>query len=159
MRTKIGMGHWGANSGLLVLILLAVAPAFGQNSNFGNLTLNAEKPAGVLSGSTGGSTSLPAIVSSSDRHNKKCLGYGDPTPDHILILKQSLPSLTLQVDSGGADTTLVVQGPNGVVRCGTAASGRRDASLTDTEWQEGNYKVWVGTTAPSVRRDYTLRVR
>jgi hypothetical protein len=98
-------------------------------------------------------------VSNRDRHNNQCLGFGDPTPDHILVLQQAFPKLTLRVNSGGSDTTLVVQGPDGVVRCGDDTGSKKDAGLTDTDWSTGSYKVWVGTVAPGVQRDYTLSIR
>ena len=147
MASRLQWGGW-----LVALAVLGVLPALAQ-SNFDGLTLSASKQSGMLTGSTGGTTSLPAIVSNRDRNNHKCLGFGDPTPDHILVLQQSVPSLKLRVNSGGADTTLVVQGGQGEVRCGN------DASLSDSDWQAGTYKIWVGTTTPGVRRDYTLYVR
>ncbi|WP_421656615.1 hypothetical protein [Leptothermofonsia sp. ETS-13] len=67
-------------SSLTGLVVLVAAPALAQSANFGTLTLSPEKAVGVVSGTTGGSTSLPAIVSNSDRHNNSCLGFGDPTP-------------------------------------------------------------------------------
>lgn len=151
------IGRWQWSSWLVSLAVLGALPALGQ-ANFGSLTLSAEKQSGTLTGSTGGSTSLPAVVSNRDRNNKKCLGFGDPTPDHILILQQNLSSLKLRVNSGGSDTTLVVQGPQGNVRCGDSQAGK-DASLTDTDWKAGTYKVWVGSATPGTRRDYTLYVR
>jgi hypothetical protein len=142
-------------------VMLAALPVLsGEKSNFGTLTLGADKPSGSISGSTGGSTSLPAIVSNSDRNGNKCLGFGDPTPDHILILQQDFPSLKLRVNTGGTDTTLVIQGPDGVVRCGDDIStSNKDALVNDTDWRAGLYKVWVGTSTPGVRREYTLNVR
>jgi hypothetical protein len=134
--------------------------ATAQESNFGSLTLDADKKSGVLTGSTGGSISLPAVVSNSDRKNNKCLGFGDTKPDHLLILKQNFANLRLRVNSGGADTTLVVAGPGGVVRCGDdTSSANKDASIDDTDWQAGTYRIWVGTSAPGVRRDYSLSIR
>lgn len=148
---------WG--SFLVLLTVLGTLPALAQ-SNFGSLTLGADKQSGALTGSTGGSTSLPAVVSNRDRNNNKCLGFGDPTPDHILVLQQAFSSLKLRVNSGGGDTTLVVQGPQGIVRCGDDSKvGSKDASLSDTDWQPGTYKVWVGSATPGTRRDYTLYVR
>jgi hypothetical protein len=146
-------------SGLLIATLVAV-PAVGQTSNFGTLTLGAEKSSGSLTGSTGGSTSIPTIVGTKDRHNNKCLGFGDPTPDHILILKQDIPVLNLKVNSGGSDTTLIVQGSDGVLRCGDDTSPtNKDASISDTNWRAGTYNIWVGSATPGVRRKYTLTVR
>ncbi len=146
-------------SSLAGLATLVVIPALAQSANFGTITLNPEKTVWVLNGTTGGSTSLPAIVGDRDRHNNNCLGFGDPTPDHILVLQQSFPKLSLRVNSGGLDTTLVVQGPNGVVRCGDDTGSKKDASITDTDWSAGSYKVWVGTINSGVKRDYTLTVR
>lgn len=149
---------WGSLIGLMMM-LGGVPVLAGETPNFGTLTLGGDKTTGVLSGTTGGSTSLPAIVSNSDRHSNKCIGFGDSNPDHIIILKQNFPTLKLQVSSGG-DTTLVVQGPDGVVRCGDDASAtNKDASLTDTDWLAGRYRVWVGSATQGLRQDYTLNIR
>jgi hypothetical protein len=149
------MRRWSENEfkigfGILASGWLAIAPmgqAVGQEANFGTLTLSAARPAGTVTGSTGGSTSLPAIINNSDRYNQKCLGFGDPTPDHLLVLQQPMAQLRLSVtSSGGADTTLVVVGPGGI-RCG-------GNSLTTDDWQPGTYRVWIGTTSPGLRRNY-----
>jgi hypothetical protein len=144
---------------LAILAILGAVPVLAQSANFGTLELGPDKTSGTLSGTTGGSTSLPAIVSNSDRHNRKCLGFGDPTPDHILVLKQGFARLRLKVNSDGADTTLVVQAADGTVRCGDDSGNNKDASLNDTDWQAGPYKVWVGSAVPGVRRNYTLTIR
>jgi pectate lyase len=122
--------------------------AIAQESNFGKLTLTAVKTTGSLKGTTGGSTSLPAIIGSADSSNRKCLGFADPKPDHILILRQDFANLSLRVN-GGTETTLVVRGTDGTVRCG-------DTQIVDTSWRAGTYYVWVGTITPATRRDYTL---
>jgi hypothetical protein len=153
MASRLQWGSW-----LVSLAILGALPALGQ-SNFGGLTLGAGKQSGTLTGSTGGSTSLPAIVSNRDRNNNKCLGFGDPTPDHVLVLQQNMPNLRLRVNSSGGDTTLVVQGERDVRCSGNAKMGGKDASLTDADWQAGTYKIWVGTAAPGIRRDYTLLIR
>ncbi|EKQ70642.1 hypothetical protein OsccyDRAFT_0943 [Leptolyngbyaceae cyanobacterium JSC-12] len=142
-------------------IAIAILPlsAIAQESNFGKLALNTSNPSGTVTGSTGGTTSLPAIVSNRDRHNKPCLGFGDPRPDHVLVLQQPFPSLSVRVRSS-ADTTLVIQGPDGIVRCGDAtSSNKKDAVITDSNWPAGIYKVWVGTANPGTQRDYTLTVQ
>ena len=148
---------WG---GLLSLVaVLSAVPVWAQSANFGSLTLSADKAAGTLTGTTGGSTSLPAIVAGSDKDNNQCLGFADPKPDHILTLQQKMPHLRLQVNSGGADTTIVIQSASGEVRCGDNTGAKLDASIDDTDWQPGSYRIWVGSKTPGVRRDYTLRVR
>ncbi len=145
--------------GLMVVTgALTSIPALA-NPNFGTLTLNGQTTSGMLQGTTGGATSLPAIVSNSDRHNNKCLGFGDPNPDHLLVLQRNVPRLQLRVDSGNNDTTLVIEGPNGIVRCGYNSAGSQDVTIDDTDWQAGSYKVWVGSGEAGGRHNYRLIVR
>ncbi|MBF2027443.1 MAG: hypothetical protein IGS48_11830 [Oscillatoriales cyanobacterium C42_A2020_001] len=150
---------WHQSAGFLG-IMLAFLPlgAIAQESNFGKLALNTSNPSGKMTGSTGGTTSLPAIVSNLDRANRPCLGFGDPRPDHVLVLQQPFPSLSVRVRSG-VDTTLVIQGPDGTVRCGDDSGSNKDAVIADSNWQAGTYKVWVGTANPGTQRDYTLTVQ
>jgi hypothetical protein len=146
-----------AMGGATALLLSGIANA--QQANFGTLELDQTKTSGSLSGSTGGSTSLPAILANRDRRQRRCLGFADPTPDHILVLKRAVPRLVLQVNSNGADTTLVVQGPNAEIRCGDDTGSSADASIRDTDWAPGTYKIWVGSAAPGRRQNYTLNIR
>lgn len=145
--------------GIAVMSGSRASIAIAQTSHFGDLAVGTGQLAGKLRGTTGGTTSLPAIVSSRDRHNNQCLGYADTKPDHLLILKENLPALTLQLKSGKVDTTLVVQGPDGVVRCGDDTGPQKAASITDSDWKEGVYKVWVGTATPGEQVDYVLTVQ
>jgi hypothetical protein len=162
MRIQIGIsrsGLWVGLGGLGLAIALGMLTAIAQDTNFGQLALGSSKTSGFLTGTTGGSTSLPAITQNTDRHNNKCLGFADPKPDHLLILKQDFSSLTLRVRSGGGNTTLVIQGPNGVFRCGDDAGTGKDASITDGDWKAGTYRIWVGTAIPGVQRDYRLMIQ
>ena len=56
-------------------------------ANFEGFTLDAATATASVGGSTGGTTSIPAIMGSTDRSGNKCLGFGDPNPDHIMTLK------------------------------------------------------------------------
>ncbi|MDX2242141.1 MAG: hypothetical protein NW224_15760 [Leptolyngbyaceae cyanobacterium bins.302] len=145
-------------AGVSLTIAFIASTAIAQESNFGKLALNQNNSSGTLRGTTGGSASLPGIVSNSDRNNHKCLGYADPKPDHLLILEKPFATLTLRVRSN-TDTTLVVQGPNGIVRCADDAGSNKNASITDSDWQPGIYKIWVGTADPATQRDYLLTVQ
>lgn len=139
--------------------MLIALPAMAQPANFKTLTLDDKTTSGVMMGSTGGATSLPAVVSNSDRAGHKCLGFGDPNSDHTLILKRPFSKLTLRVDSGGGDTTLLISGPDGI-RCADAESrSNKDVRFQDQDWGPGTYQVWVGTIAPNTSRDYRLTVR
>jgi len=140
------------------LIALSAVSVRAQPANFGTLTLSSENRVGVLTGSTGGSTSLPAIVSNRDRNNNKCLGFADPKPDHVLVLQQPFSRLKLSINNGGNNTTIVVSGPNNTIRC-SSDSDSKDANLEDTDWQAGTYRVWVGSIESGDRRNYRLTVR
>ncbi len=149
----------GLKVGILATIAaVAGVPAIAQEANFGKVALSITNPIGRLSGSTGGSISLPAIISNVDYRNTRCLGFGDSKPDHILTLEQSFPSLSVRVSSG-SDTTLVVQGADGMVRCGDDTGAQKDASIVDTNWKAGVYRIWVGSAAPGMQRDYRLTIQ
>ncbi|PZV04545.1 MAG: hypothetical protein DCF22_25405 [Leptolyngbya sp.] len=143
---------------LAMIIAVANMPAIAQEANFGKVSLSTANPVGRLSGSTGGSISLPAITSNVDYRNNRCLGFGDSKPDHILTLDQNFPNLSVQVNSG-ADTTLVIQGADGIVRCGDDSGTRKDASIVDTNWKAGVYRIWVGSATPGTQHDYRLTIQ
>ena len=69
---------------LAIITAVANVPAISQEANFGKVSLNTANPVGRVSGFTGGSISLPAIVRNVDYRNNRCLGFGDSKPDHIL---------------------------------------------------------------------------
>lgn len=135
----------------------------GPPSNFGTVTLRqaSDSLPTMPPGHTGGSYSLAALVNR-DRDNNTCLGYGDSRPDYLLVLPKALDQLQLRVDSGGADTTLIVEGPDGF-RCADdgpalslGAPASADAQLSATQWKAGTYRIWIGTMAPADRRSYQL---
>lgn len=145
--------RWFSVSGVGVLMAgLMAAPLLAQSSNFGKLTLVSgfQPEQAVMNGNTGGSYSL-STISNRDRHNNLCVGFGSPTPDHILELKSNFNQLT--ISSSQKNTTLLIQGPNqDTIRCG-------DRAITDTDWKTGLYKVWVGSIDPGTRTDYTLSIQ
>ncbi|GAP97293.1 hypothetical protein [Leptolyngbya sp. NIES-2104] len=144
---------WGIGLSMLVAI-----PAIAQSDNLRSLTLDNQTSSGMMMGSTGGRTSLPAVVSNNDRQNQRCLGFGDPSPDHTLVLKRPFSSVSLRVDSGGGDTTLLISGPGGV-RCADSGESGGDVRVQQDGWEAGTYQIWVGTVTPNVNRDYRLIVR
>ncbi len=145
---------------LAALAAIAALPVLAEKTaNFGTLTLSRgfDSPTAVLRGSTGGSYSLSAIANA-DRHKNKCLGFATPTPDHIIVLQQNFSKLTIQVNSGGKDTTILVQSGS-AVRCGDDTGQNKDASIVDSDWQAGSYRIWVGTLEPGVKSNYTISVQ
>jgi hypothetical protein len=151
--------------GIVALIAaLSATPVFAQAANFASLSLAPGFPAGagVVSGNTSGSYSLSSI-SNRDRKNNPCIGFGAETPDHIMTLERDFSNLTVQVKTRGKDTTLLIQGPinspNQSVRCGDDTGSSKDASVQDTNWKAGQYRVWVGSIDPRRKWNYLLTVR
>ena len=145
----------------LIAALISATPVLSQvAANFGTLTLSPGFSAkvGRANGTTGGSYSLSSIANR-DRNNNRCIGFGDATPDHVLVLQKDFANLSVLVNSGGQDTTIVIQGPNNeTVRCGDDTGASKDASVQDS-LKAGTYKVWVGSLEAGQRLSYTLTVQ
>jgi hypothetical protein len=143
-----------------VFITTIAAPVAAQTSNFGTITLSTNSPQPVkikASGYTGGNFSLSAI-SNEDRDKKKCLGFADPNPDHILVLEKEFNQLTVSIKSGD-DTTLLIQEPDGTIRCGDDTNNSQDASISGKKWKSGTYRIWVGIFKQGIKRNYMLTVK
>lgn len=143
----------------LLVGLVGAAPSLAQQANSESFTLSESNPTASVGGFTTGIFALSNIAGR-DRHGTICVGFADTTPDHIMVLQQDVTSLTLQVNSGGSDTSLLVQGPNdGTVRCGTDTDRRNpDARLEDQGWAAGTYRIWVGSHNQGPRYSYVLTV-
>ncbi|MGG6294142.1 hypothetical protein ACQ4M4_06940 [Leptolyngbya sp. AN02str] len=158
----LGLG-FGVAVGLGSIVatpLSSVAQLVVAQANFDSVSLSAGFSAaqGTLRGRTGGQVSLPSIVANRDRANVICSGFGSSTPDHIITLEQDFSRLTLQVNSNGNDSALVVRGPDGV-RCGSDISRTNlDDQLTGNDWSAGSYEVWVGSSVAGDRFGYTLNI-
>lgn len=145
-------------AGILLTTGLAIAPIVQAQANFEAFKIGDKKTASV-GGSTGGSTSIPSITAGSDRNGNKCLGFGDSNPDHIMTLTQAVSKLSLKVNSGGRDTTIVIQGPGDELRCGDDTGSKKDASYSGTNWSAGTYKIWVGSMESGSRGNYRLNAQ
>lgn len=144
--------------------LTGIFTAIGSNSVaantslFGKISLspNSKVVRKTVTGYTGGSYSLSA-VSKRDSQKNLCIGFADPTPDHILVLEKDFPKLNIKVNSGGYDTTLLIVGPDKkTVRCGDDTGTSKDASVNARNWKAGTYKIWVGSFKVRTRRNYRL---
>ncbi|HEY9738929.1 MAG TPA: hypothetical protein V6C90_00425 [Coleofasciculaceae cyanobacterium] len=146
----------------LIAALLSATPVLSQTAaNFGTLTLapGFGADSGRAAGNTGGSFSLSSLANR-DRNGNRCIGFGDPNPDHILVLQKDFPKLNVLVNGGGQDTTLVIRGPNDqTIRCGDDTGSKKDASVKDSNWAAGTYRIWVGSIDSGQRVDYSLSVR
>lgn len=108
---------------------------------------------------TGGMASLTAISNFDDR-DELCSGYSynTQTPDHILTLTADFDQLQIGVESGGEDTTLVIEGPQGTYCGDDGKGGGDDASIGRSSWRKGTYRIWVGTADPGQRYSYRLKI-
>jgi hypothetical protein len=142
-----------------LVVLLGAVPVIAQTSNFGEFTLTANQPTATANGMTNGVAALSDIAAR-DRHGRICVGFADTSPDYIMRLEQDFANLTVQVNSGGNDTTLLVQGPeDNTIRCGSDTDRRNlDAHLHDEGWAAGTYRIWVGSHNQGQRYDYSLIV-
>ncbi len=152
------MGRRNLYSGSLVLVIATVAlPALAQTANFEALELarGFSRSEAVVSGHTGGNFSLDQIAVR-DSQGQRCMGFGSQTPDHMMTLREDFGPLSLTVNSGGNDTTLVVQGPNNWLLCGDDSGQGKDAMVQAEAWPAGTYRVWIGSFQPGERWRYRL---
>jgi hypothetical protein len=120
-----------------------------------NLTLT--NGTAEASGTTEGTQNFTQMAAR-DRRRKLCLGYGSDQPNYVLTLTEPQPRLRIAVDSGGSDTTLLVQGPQGIDCNDNFRRDRRDAAITDSDWPAGTYNIWVGAFSAGDRIDYDLKI-
>ncbi len=146
-------GWWS----LLVLMPLLSAPVFARPSNFGTLSLAPGKAAKNVKGYAKGAVALHKIVGDRDRNNNRCMGYGSPSPDHLLVLQKNFSRLQFQVNSG-KDTTLLLKGPDNKLYCVDDSSKGKDAGFVAKNLKAGSYKVWIGTFDLGDNYRYTLSV-
>lgn len=150
--------YWFLITGLTLIPAIA---AMAQRPNQDNLILavDSSQTSAVVTGSTGGGYSLAAMINR-DRNGNPCMGYGDPEPDHVMILENEFSQLSLKVNSRGSDTTLIIKGPGkNNVRCGFGKNNRRDALVKDSQWAPGKYEIWVGSVSPNQRSGYRLSIQ
>jgi hypothetical protein len=146
---------------LATFTIVNTSSVAAEKANFGTVKLSPgfDQAQGTVTGYTNGAYSLSAM-SNRDRHQKACIGFGDPNPDHILVLEKDFDNLKILVNTGGFDTTLFIQGPDDkTIRCGDDTGKSKDASVSDRDWKQGIYRIWVGTFDPGVKRNYTLTIQ
>jgi hypothetical protein len=143
----------------LVMLWLPAKSTSAQPPPPQPFTLSDSDLAAQVEGSTNGIFALSSIAGR-DRRGNICVGFADSNPNHIMELQQGFDSLTLQINSGGNDTTLLVQGPDdSTIRCGEDTDRRNpDAQIQDQDWAAGTYRIWVGSHNQGQRYSYSLSV-
>ena len=137
---------------VLVSVLLVMTAAYptgsvlaqdiGADPNSGTLSLSAgfHPDPTVVSLSAGGGISAGAMGT--------CRGYIANAPDVRLYYTPGSFPLIISVDSA-ADTTLVVNAPNGSWYCDDDSGNGSNPSLTFSSPLGGPYEIWVGTYSSS----------
>lgn len=148
--------------GYMALALLAAGgmgatAALAQTANFAPMALSASQSTATADGVTAGIFSM-ANVAMRDQRGTICTGFADTNPNHILTLEEPVSQLTLQVNSGGNDTTLLLQGPSrDLVYCGEDMGRRNpDAQIQAQNLPAGTYQIWVGSHSQGQRLNYSL---
>ncbi|QTC90380.1 peptidase S1 [Brevundimonas goettingensis] len=145
-------------AGLFAMVAAVAAPALAQDydadTTYGNLELQA------------GFTPDPALVTlqaggtidASTRFNT-CQGFIAQSPDVRLVWSGSSKGgspIKISVVSN-ADTTLVVNAPDGSWHCDDDSGEDSNPSLTLTP-QNGRYEIWVGTYSSGETKNSVLSV-
>ena len=154
------LGAFRCISTLVALIIMPVTSAIAQKKDLNtfHLAFGLNQTKARVMGSTGGSYSLASIVNQ-DNYGNHCMGYGDPEPDHTMVLDNDFSRLQLRVKSGGKDTTLVVKSIDRQdIRCGFGQQHSRDAVIDGRNWKAGRYEIWVGSMKPRQKSNYSLSV-
>lgn len=127
---------------------LGPPPPGDLSSNYGNVTLSPGfMPDPHRATGTGGGDVQ------ADQWDGACRGAVSQTPDHLFIANADFTFLKILVHSE-ADTTLVVQKPDGTFLCNDDDDGL-NPGITGT-FAPGTYRIWVGAYDASERPQYTL---
>jgi len=134
------LGTWGAAEGSV----------WAQPSNFGTIQLATgfQPDPKVAAGTSGGQRAASTMM-------QGCQGFISAQPDHILNLTTQFRWLRIFAESG-ADTTLVIQGPDGRVQCDDDTFDRNPA--IQTGFTPGQYRVWVGSYRQGENSAYQLKI-
>jgi hypothetical protein len=119
---------------------IATAQDFNANPNYGTINLNAgfTPDPQVIQLQSGGNIDAQSISSS-------CRGFISNAPDVRLNYSSGSYPLILSVASG-ADTTLVVNAPDGTWYCDDDAGvNGLNPMVRFNRPQSGRYEIWVGT--------------
>ncbi|MEM7446922.1 MAG: hypothetical protein AAF355_01625 [Myxococcota bacterium] len=100
----------------------------------------------VVSGRAGGPVQGSLVHAS-------CPGWRSRRPGHTLRVTDRIQRLRILVRAL-RDSTLIVQNPNGSLRCNDDAEDRNP--IIDGAFEAGTYRVWVGTYSETKTLSYRL---
>lgn len=108
----------------------------------------------VLTGNTIGELKAKEVSQTTSTPTGYCDGYIDSQPNHLLQIESFFDSLRLEVNSP-ADTTVLIEGNNGVWCNDDSGSAN---PMIEGQWQQGLYKVWVGSYQPNANENYQIKI-
>jgi len=141
---------------IVLSIVFLVSSSFSQNfslqATYGTITLNSGFTPDPMTFSvkSGGSIDASSLGGS-------CAGYIANAPDFQFTFSPGLLSLWVSVISS-ADTTLVINSPNGSWICDDDSGGDLDPSIYLKDPASGVYDLWIGTYSSSAIYDATLYI-
>lgn len=131
----------------------AVAQNVNGQPNYGTVTLRSGflPDPRVIALQSGGSIDVSQL-------NSNCRGFISEAPDVRLVYSAGSLPLYISVDSS-ADTTLVVNGPDGEWYCDDDGGTRGlNPSIRFETPQSGRYEIWVGTYGSASLRNARLHI-
>ncbi|MEM6612615.1 MAG: hypothetical protein AAF652_10245 [Cyanobacteria bacterium P01_C01_bin.72] len=135
-----------------ITIVLANQPVFAQNViKIGQSPLAQPLTA---TGTSRGKIKTAEIAQTRKTATGYCDGYVDSQPNHLLQIESFLEFMRLEVASP-IDTTLLIKGSGGVW-CNDDYSSANP--MIEGQWQEGAYKVWVGSYQVNTNNNYQIRI-
>ncbi len=144
-------------AGACAMLVFAGAPALAQNVDLDptygttELTTGFQPDPFVLQLQSGGSINAESI-------NPGCKGFIASAPDVRINFTAGTLPLIISVASD-ADTTLVVNGPDGAWYCDNdSGQNGRNPSLRFSHPESGQYDIWVGTFGSATLEPAELNV-
>ena len=131
----------------------AVAQNFNADPNYGTVALRSGflPDPHVIALQSGGDIDVSQL-------NSNCRGFITNAPDVRLVYTAGTLPLYISVDSS-ADTTLVVNGPDGQWYCDDDGGNRGlNPSIRFETPQTGRYEIWVGTYGSATLRNARLHI-
>jgi hypothetical protein len=152
-RVEVWVGSYGGSPIPYRLVAngAAAAPAVPSGGGmFANVTIGPGMPDPVVvSGAFGGPVPASSISSG-------CAGHVSPNPSHLVTVTSYLSNLRFVVN-GDADTTLLVQWPDGRFSCNDDGGGYPHP-LVEGGTPPGTIRVWVGAYSSGGSGSYALAV-
>ena len=108
----------------------------------------------TLTGSTSGNLKTVEVSQTENTATGYCDGYISSQPNHLLELESFFEFLRLEVEST-ADTTVLIRGDGGMWCNDDSGSAN---PMIEGQWQQGLYKVWVGSHQPDANDSYQIKI-